>query len=64
MEMKFKPGDVVRCEKYGRGTISQVDPKNRDFTFDVHFDEGTVVWLSARWAEKHLTLVKRTAEAA
>lgn len=63
MKNKFQPGDIVRCDKYGRGTCHQVDPRWPDFMYDFHFEDGTLIWLSKRWAEKNVKLVRRTAEA-
>ena len=31
-------GDVVRHQKYGMGRIHQIDPNDREFFFDIHFD--------------------------
>ena len=40
---KFQPGDKVRCAKYGNGFCHQVNPEDKEFMYDFHFEDGTLI---------------------
>lgn len=46
--MKYSIGDMVYNKDYGIGHVSQIDEKNRDFTYLVKFKGHTMAWLSER----------------
>lgn len=52
MKLKFKPGDKVYSRKYGKGFCHQVDEQDKDFTYDFHFKDGTIIWMSRFDAER------------
>ena len=45
---KFKVGDRVYDKKYGFGTVNQVNPADRDYPYDIHYEDGTMIWYKAR----------------
>lgn len=55
----FLPGDRVRSTKYGEGFLHQVDPNDREFHYDFHFADGTMIWMGKKFAESNLKLVHR-----
>lgn len=50
MKLRFNVGDRVFDAKYGYGTVHQVDPDNRDYPYDIHYDDGTMIWHKAKGA--------------
>lgn len=46
--MKYSIGDMVYNKDYGIGHVSQIDEKNRDFTYLVKFKGHAMAWLSER----------------
>lgn len=49
---KFKPNDKVYCKKYGKGFCHQVNESDKDWMYDFHFEDGTLIWMSEKRAEK------------
>lgn len=45
---KFKVGDRVYDKKYGFGTVKQVNPTDRDYPYDIHYEDGTMIWYKAK----------------
>ena len=56
--MKYSIGDMVYNKDYGIGHVSQIDEKNRDFTYLVKFKGHAMAWLS----ERKLTDVEKPVE--
>mgnify|MGYP007049947440 CR=1 FL=1 len=54
MKFKFKPGDKVYSKKYGKGFCHQVDEQDKDFTYDFHFKDGTIIWMSRYDGERYV----------
>ncbi len=61
---KFQPGDKVRCAKYGNGFCHQVNPEDKEFMYDFHFEDGTLIWMGQKYAEKNVELTHRSKVAA
>lgn len=56
--MKYSIGNMVYNKDYGIGHVSQIDEKNRDFTYLVKFKGHAMAWLS----ERKLTDVEKPVE--
>lgn len=48
MKLKFNVGDRVFDKKYGFGYVHQVNPNDRDFPYDIHYEDGTKIWYKAK----------------
>lgn len=48
MKTKFKVGDRVYDKKYGYGVVHQVHPEDRDYPYDIHYEDGTKIWYKAK----------------
>ncbi len=45
---KFKKGDIVYSSKFGKGVVKNSDPTNKNFHYDVTFEDLTQVWVSEK----------------
>lgn len=59
MKTKFKCGDTIRNEKNIQGFVHQIDPNDREFFYDIHWADGTLVWAGKARTEKKCELVHR-----
>jgi len=44
----FAVGDNVISKKYGRGTVTDINPYDAEFRYNVSFEDGTKVWYDGR----------------
>lgn len=46
--IRFAVGDKVMSKKYGVGVVTDVNPYDMDFRYNVFFEDGTRVWYDGR----------------
>ncbi len=46
--LKFNVGDHVYDKKYGFGVVHKVDPNDKEFPYNIHYEDGTTIWYKAK----------------
>lgn len=62
MAFKFHIGSRVSHFRHGSGVVTNVDPTDPHFRYNVRFDDGTKAWLDTNNLSKEVKKVERKSD--
>ena len=62
MAFKFHIGSRVSHFRHGSGVVTNIDPTDTHFRYNVRFDDGTKAWLDANNLSKEVKKVERKSD--